>query len=91
MQSLQIRLPEELLGKVDALVGKGLFRSRSDVLRIALDKYISELNCIGVLPYIVGPFTPEEIELLKKPPKKNLELPEEAVEQIKKDLAKIRI
>ncbi len=91
MQSLQIRLPEELLGKVDKLVGKGLFRSRSDVLRIALDKYLSELNSIGVLPYIVGPFTPEQIELLKKSPAKNLEVPEEIVKQIQKELAKIRI
>ncbi len=91
MQSLQIRLPKELLGKVDSLVGKGLFRSRSDILRIALDKYLSELNSIGVLPYIVGPFTPEQIEILKKPPTKNLEVPDEMVEKIKKELAKIRI
>jgi len=91
MQSLQIRLPEELLGKIDALVGKGLFRSRSDVLRIALDKYLSEMNCIGVLPYIVGPFTPEEMELLKKTPVSTLEVPKETVEEIRKDLAKIRV
>jgi Arc/MetJ-type ribon-helix-helix transcriptional regulator len=91
MQSLQIRLPEELLDKVDMLVEKGVFRSRSDVLRTALDKFISELNTIGTLPYIVGPFTPKDIEQLKKIPRKPLEISGVLLEEIKEEVKQLKV
>ena len=91
MQTLQIRLPEGLISKIDSLIETGLFRSRSEVLRIALDKYVSELNFIGTLPYIVGPFTPEQIEILKKPPATPLEVPESEMVEIRKLIANLKV
>ena len=84
MQTLQIRLPEKLIAKVDSLVEKGLFRSRSEILRIALDKYVADLNYIGTLPYIVGPFTPDQIELLRSSPQTPLEVPVDEMNELKK-------
>ena len=74
MKSLQIRIPDDLLQKVDDFIVNGFFRSRSHVLREALSKYVSEFNYIGSVPYIVGPFNPSEFDLLKKDPKNVLEL-----------------
>ncbi|MBA7503210.1 hypothetical protein ES706_01818 [subsurface metagenome] len=75
MKTLQIRLPEDLLKKVDEFIEKGFFKSRSQLLRKAISKYILEFNYTGTIPYIIGPFTPSEMELLKKDPKKSLEIP----------------
>lgn len=74
MKTLQIRIPDDLLQKVDDFIEKGFFRSRSHILREALSKYVSEFNYNGSTPYIVGPFNPSEFELLKKDPKNSLEL-----------------
>jgi len=90
MQTLQIRLPEDLLIKVDRLIEKGLYRSRSHILREALSIYISELNNIGTLPYIVGPFTPEEIKLLKDDPPESLEVPNSELKLINNKLNDIQ-
>ncbi len=75
MKTLQIRLPEDLLKKVDKFIKKGFFKSRSQLLREVLSKYVSEFNYTGTIPYIIGPFTPSEMELLKKDPKESLEIP----------------
>jgi len=91
LQTLQIRIPEDLLSKVDEIIKNGLFRSRSHLLREALSKYISELNNIGTLPYIVGPFTPEEIKLLKSNPQKSLDVPNSELKLINKELTDIQI
>ena len=91
MLSIQIRLPEELVAKVDDLIKNGLFRSRSDLLRHALDKYISQVNYTGVLPYIVGPFTQKNIELLKQNPLKSLQVPASKIEELRKELKNIQI
>jgi predicted transcriptional regulator len=74
MKTLQIRLPKGLLNKIDNFIEKGLFKSRSQLLREALQKYISEFNYVGTLPYIIGPFSPAEIDLLQKAPKEPLEI-----------------
>jgi hypothetical protein len=56
LETLQIRVPKELLDKVDTLVKIGMYRNRSEVLRLALQDYILHSNYNGVLPFIVGPF-----------------------------------
>ncbi len=89
MKTLQIRLPEDLLKKVDEFIEKGFFKSRSHVLRESVSKYISEFNYPGVLPYIVGPFTPSEFELLKKDPNRALEIPLSQLKILGKNLEKI--
>ncbi len=61
METLQIRLPKELLDKVDQLVKSGLFRNRSEILRMALQEYILHSNYNGALPFIVGPFKQADI------------------------------
>ena len=89
MKTLQIRLPDEVIKKVDVLIKEGLFKSRSHLLREAVSKFISEYNYIGVLPYIVGPFTPEVIEQLKEDPKKSLAIPVSKLAEIKKEFLDI--
>lgn len=89
MKTLQIRIPEDLLKKVDDFIEKGLFRSRSHVLREALTKYISEFNYTGSIPFIVGPFTPSELELLKKNPKKSLEIRNSQLLEVQKVLKEL--
>jgi len=89
MKSLQIRIPEEILKKVDEIISKGLFRSRSHLLREAVSKFIAEFNYSGTLPFIVGPFTPEQIEELKKTTNKSLWIPQSEVNEIKKELENI--
>ena len=74
MKTLQIRLPDGLLKKIDNFIEKGLFKSKSQLIREAQQKYISEFNYIGTLPYVIGPFSPAEIDLLKKDPKEPLEI-----------------
>lgn len=90
MQTVQIRIPEDLIKKADQIIEKGLFRSRSHLLREALTKYLSELSYIGDYPFIVGPFTPEQINILKMSPKKSLSISEAELKNINeklKDLA----
>ncbi len=79
MKTLQIRLPEEILKKVDTIIEKGFFRSRSHLLRDALIIYVNNFNYGGEIPYILGPFTPSEISLLKKEPNKQLEIPKNQI------------
>ncbi len=43
------------------------------------------------LPYIVGPFTAEEIQRLKKNPVVSLEVPEKMMEEIRKEFKKLQI
>jgi len=86
MKTLQIRLPEGLLRKIDNFIEKGLFKSRSQLLREALQKYVSEFNFVGTLPYIVGPFSPAEIDLLKKDPKEPLEISISQLNMISEDI-----
>ena len=90
MKTLQIRIPDDLLQKVDEFVKKGFFRSRSHILREALSKYVSEFNCTGTIPYIVGPFNPSEFELLKKDPKNVLELGNSQIIELQDKLKHIR-
>ena len=90
MKTLQIRIPDDLLQKVDDFIKKGFFRSRSHVLREALSKYVSEFKYIGSTPYIVGPFNPSEFELLKKDPKNVLELGNSQIIELQDKLKHIR-
>ncbi|MEX2681726.1 MAG: ribbon-helix-helix domain-containing protein [Candidatus Sigynarchaeota archaeon] len=79
METLQIRLPKELLEKVDQLVKSGLYRNRSEILRIALQEYISRSSYNGSLPFIVGPFNQEDISSL-------LDLPLDALKPDERDV-----
>ena len=89
MKTLQIRLPDEILKKVDDIIKKGLYRSRSHLIREAVSKVISEFNFIGALPYIVGPFTPDQLELLGEDPKESLWIPESKLKEIKEEIINI--
>ena len=86
MKSLQIRLPSEILKKIDGIINQGLYRSRSHLMREAVSKFISEFNYSGTLPFIVGPFTPDQLEKLKKAPKESLWIPTSQLKEIKKEL-----
>ncbi len=90
MKTLQIRIPDDLLQKVDEFVKKGFFRSRSHILREALSKYVSEFNYTGTIPYIVGPFNPSEFELLKKDPKNVLEIGNSQIIELQDKLKHIK-
>ena len=79
METLQIRLPKELLDKVDQLVKSGLFRNRSEILRMALQEYISHSNYNGALPFIVGPFKQVDIS-------PQLDLPLDALKPDERDV-----
>ncbi len=46
---------------------------------------------MNTLPYIVGPFSSEQIELLKKEPVKNLEVPDEIIDEIRKYLSMLKV
>lgn len=89
MKTLQIRLPDDLLKKVDIFIKKGFFRSRSHILREALSKYVLEFNYSGSIPYIVGPFNPSEYELLKKNPEKSLDFSNSQLNKLKSEINKI--
>ena len=86
MKTLQIRLPEEILKKVDDFIEKGFFKSRSHLLREALIKYVEDYNYAGEIPYIIGPFTPSEIQLLKKEPEKSLEVPKVQIKLLQEEI-----
>lgn len=90
MKTLQIRIPDDLLQKVDEFVKKGFFKSRSHILREALYNYVSEFNYTGSVPYVVGPFNPAEFELLKKDPKNVLELGNSQIIELQDKLKHIR-
>jgi len=91
MQTIQIRIPDDVLKEIDEIIEKGHFKSRSHLLREALTKYISEFNYIGTLPYIVGPFTPKEIELLKTDPLKSLVIPDSELKKINSTLKDFKV
>lgn len=91
MNTIQIRVPEKILKKVDEIIRQGVFRSRSQLLREALTKFIAEMDQIGVIPYIVGPFTPEQIESLKHNPKQELGISTPDLEKINKELKNLKL
>lgn len=91
MQTVQIRIPQNLIKKADDMIKKGLFRSRSHLLREALNNYLSNLDHIGMTPYIIGPFTPEEIVKLKNTPIQELQIQEEEYSEINKKLKELEI
>jgi len=86
MHTIKIRIPDDILKKVDMIIKKGLFRSRSHLMREVLSKYISDLNDIGAIPYIIGPFTPKEMELLKTDPKESIIISDSQLYSINKKL-----
>ncbi|HUX97960.1 MAG TPA: ribbon-helix-helix domain-containing protein [Candidatus Deferrimicrobium sp.] len=86
METLQIRLPKKLLAKVDELVKSGLFQSRSEIIREAVRNYIRESNYNGMVPFIIGPFTSDQIEILKRITFESLIPSEVVVEVLKKEL-----
>ncbi|QEE15543.1 ribbon-helix-helix domain-containing protein [Promethearchaeum syntrophicum] len=91
MQTLQIRLPKKLLKQVDEIIHKGFYSSRSDFLKEATRKYVLDFNFAGSLPYIVGPYSKEELETLKSDPKDNLFLSRSKIKDINKELKNIKV
>ena len=49
MELVQVRLPEGLISEIDALVGKGFYSSKSDVIRDAIRRLVLEKQ-IGSIP-----------------------------------------
>ncbi len=64
MQTLQIRLGEQLLKKIDVLVHQGLYNSRSDAIRDAVRNSFWK-NQVGTIPY-----TGNSIDLVRNARKK---------------------
>jgi len=91
METLQIRLPKKILEKVDELVKSGLFQSRSEIIREAVRNYIKQSNYNGMIPFIIGPFTAEQIEILNKITFEELIPSETIVEKIKKELKTLKL
>lgn len=84
MQTLQIRLPKKILIQVDKFVSEGLFGSRSDFIKEATRKYVMENKFTGALPYIVGPYTEEQMRLLMNDPHEKLSLDSSEKAEIEK-------
>jgi len=91
MQTLQIRLPKKLLKQVDEIIQKGFYSSRSDFLKEATRKYVLDFKYAGTLPYIVGPYSKEQIEIFKSDPKGILFLSKEEIKELNKDLKNFKV
>ncbi|MHA1720812.1 MAG: ribbon-helix-helix domain-containing protein [Promethearchaeota archaeon] len=91
MQTLQIRLPKKLLEQVDEIIQKGFYSSRSDFLKEATRKYILDFKFAGTLPYIVGPYSKEEMKVLKSDPEENLFLSEGEIKELNQELSKFKV
>ena len=76
---------------VDHIIQKGFYSSRSDFLKEATRKYIMDFKFAGSLPYIIGPYSKEEIEVLKKDPKENLFLSPSEVKNLKIAVKNLRV
>jgi hypothetical protein len=90
METLQIRLPAELIVKVDKLVESGLYNSRSEVLRHALQEYISHSNLNGSLPFIVGPFKTLDIDHIFDMPPDSFQPSPEVLAEVRKKVKSLR-
>jgi hypothetical protein len=86
MESIQIRLPKEILEKIDQLVQAGIFQTRSDILREIIRNFFLNSNYNGSLPYIVGPFTKSELEKIKNTSLEMLKPDQKALLEIKSRL-----
>lgn len=74
MTVTQVRLPEGLTEEVDKLVDKGLYSSKSDVIRDAIRKLILEKQ-VGSIPN-TGDSVKEIREIRKKLSKQKVDLDE---------------
>ena len=72
MSVTQVRLPKGLIEEVDRLVEKGLYSSKSDVIRDAIRKLVLEQQ-IGSIPN-TGDSVKEIRELRKKLSKEKIDL-----------------
>ena len=91
METLQLRLPKELLARVDALVKTGLYRTRSEIIRQAVQEFIKDSNFNGNLPFIVGPFNNLEIKHIFDMPPDTFIAPREEIEAINKKLKDLSV
>ncbi len=64
MDLIQVRLPEKLIAEIDSLVNKGLYASKSDVIRDAIRRLILHKQ-IGSIPN-TGDSVKEIREIRKK-------------------------
>ncbi len=90
METLQIRVPKEILKKVDEIIKQGYFQSRSELLRDALLDYIRRGNFYGMGPLMVGPFTEPQMKLLENTPIESLEPSQKTIDLLKKQLKDFR-
>ena len=91
MQTLQIRLPIKIVSEIDKLIATGFFRSRSEILRQSIQKYLLETNYNGSLPFIVGPFKNKNfMDEFNKPFKENF-VPLEELQDIQEILDSISL
>ncbi|MEK6845879.1 MAG: ribbon-helix-helix domain-containing protein [Nanoarchaeota archaeon] len=74
MEVAQVRLPDGLMSEVDKLVDRGLYTSKSDVIRDALRKLILEKQ-IGSIPN-TGDSVKEIREIRKKLSHEKIDLDE---------------
>ena len=74
MSVTQVRLPEGLVREVNALVKKGLYTNKSDVVRDALRKLILEKQ-VGSIPH-TGDSVQEIRKIRKRLSKEKLDLKE---------------
>ena len=74
MTTAQVRLPEGLMDEVERLVSKGLYTSKSDVIRDALRKLILEKQISSIQN--TGNSVAEIREIRKKISKKRFSLSE---------------
>ena len=91
MESLQIRLPKKILEKIDQLVKSGIYRSRSEVLRQAVQEYIIRSNYNGIAPFIVGPYPDNNFEDALNIPLDKLIPPKNEIEEIKKSFKEFKV
>lgn len=68
---IAVKLPEKVVGDVDALVEKGLFRSRSEFVRSSIEASLraernAEIDRRYVEAYTKFPETDEEIEEINR-------------------------
>lgn len=80
MESLQIRFPKKIVEQMDKLVKSGIFRSRSEILRESIPKFMKSSNYNGSAPFIVGRFKNRGYLKEFDPPISDFELDPETVE-----------
>ncbi len=91
LETLQIRLPKNLLEGVDKLIKSGFYRSRSEIIRQSLQDYLNRCSFFGMAPYITGPYTKEQIDRIQNITLQDLVLPESTRKKIDQFIKSIEL